>query len=175
MLVPRIALFIILIAILISGLHFIVLYWFILWLSLEGLNHFDIYKLNPKRNTLNIIFITYLYIIFIERIRYTKFSAPWELAINCLEHIAFAWVVCAQLYFWTIIITKKVTKNRILILASFNVLGLFNEIYQQMLKNSSHWYALTNDAYKDILMNLVGSILFLFTLNRLSRINVSAN
>jgi phosphatidylglycerophosphate synthase len=74
----------------------------------------------------------------------------------------FGFIIClkASIYY-TILKKEKILNIAELtkIIVFFNILGFFNEFFQNWYKHQSIWQ-LTFDSKKDILMNLIGSIAF---------------
>lgn len=130
--------------------------------SLEILNRQSVY-LQHRYKLYN--FISWAYsLVLLERLRTTHFSATTEWMINCAEHLFFGIIICIKVYIYTAVFTKhtKHTRwNRALIsFLLFNIIGLFNEVFQNSLGNRS-LFVFIPDSIKDIQMNFTGAVVFM--------------
>jgi len=130
--------------------------------SLEILNRQAIY-LQHRYKLYNFIFWAYS-LVLLERLRTTHFSAPTEWMINCAEHLFFGIIVCVKVYIYTAVFTKHSKHTRwkraLIAFSIFNLIGLFNEIFQNQLGNRS-LFVFIPDSIKDIQMNLMGAVVFM--------------
>lgn len=110
----------------------------------------------------------FLYVLFItwERTRHYKFSATAELVVNDAEHILFALLICFIFNF--LLSLKKAqalsfTQKLLITIVSFNLVGVLNEGFQNLLGHRP-LFVMIDDSKKDILMNVIGSVVFVLLL-----------
>jgi hypothetical protein len=150
-----------LIWILASKVYMLLYYWAALVTFVAFLNSRVKYKQQPYK-WLNLLFYLYMLFIVWERTRGYKFSETTELVINDAEHILFA-VTISLLVALAIILTRKrgyiPVKTIVLTVIIFNVLGVVNECFQNILGNRPV-FVFIPDSQKDMLMNIGGTVVF---------------
>jgi hypothetical protein len=138
-------------------------------ISLEYLNKNKIYLNTYNYKQLNTIFIAYVLFVAIERGRPFAFNQAIEIILNSIEHILFGFVICLKTSVYYSII-KKIKKLRnielLKIIIFFNIFGFLNEFFQNWYKDKYIWQ-LSFDSKKDIIMNIIGSILFILLYQKL--------
>jgi hypothetical protein len=131
-------------------------------ISIEYLNSNKNYIQSYNYRLTNSIFISFVLFITLDRGRPFLFNNSVEIILNSIEHALFGFIIClkASIYY-TILKKEKILNIAELtkIIVFFNILGFFNEFFQNWYKHQSIWQ-LTFDSKKDILMNLIGSIAF---------------
>jgi hypothetical protein len=115
--------------------------------------------------SINAIFYGYLTFIVFNRTRSVKFSEFTEGGINIAEHGFFALVICLKLFVYLHLFTTFTFRKKAIFAASlFNVIGVLNEAFQNWL-NHRPLFVFIADARKDLVVNLLGSFLFLLLFN----------
>jgi hypothetical protein len=152
--------------------------WDLLWyvgamhLSLELLNSRPAYFLQPAR-LYNLIFWSYE-LVLTERLRGPgqKFSDTIEWLWNCGEHLAFALVICLKVYVYLAVFTGSgkgnILKRALLVALVFNCIGVINEVFQNAITHRSLWFFIA-DSRKDMVMNALGSMVFLLSVYLVTR------
>jgi hypothetical protein len=154
---------IILVAVIIPSGHLYCL-WYIgaMHLSLEILNRQNIY-LQHRYKIYNTIFWAYQ-LVLIERLFEYRLSEIFDWSINCAEHLGFGIIICLKIYIYTAVFGKQKMlprwKRGLIAFSVFNIIGIFNEIFQNSLTNR-HLFIFIDDSTKDIKMNLLGGLIFL--------------
>ncbi|MBL7962274.1 MAG: hypothetical protein JNM31_00385 [Flavobacteriales bacterium] len=149
-----------------TGHTYILPYALVLGLFLVFLGRLPGYRQHPARYTFDLLFLTYLWAIVAVRCRPFRWSIPVELALNIAEHIGFALVIGLLAYLIFLLLFRwPARRSLIAALISFNVLGLGNEVFQDIVFGGS-LQPFDTDAWKDIGMNAFGSVLLYFIINR---------
>jgi hypothetical protein len=162
---------IILLIIVITNQYQILNYLPIMVISLEYLNRNKIYLTTYNYKLLNSIFIGYVLFICLDRGRPFEFTVLIEMIFNSIEHMLFGFVICLKASVYYSILKKKQTLSiteLIKIVLVFNVFGFFNEFFQNWYKNQEIWL-LTFDSKKDILMNIIGSVIFILMYQKIQK------
>ena len=146
--------------ILVSKVYMLLYYLGVLLTLVSFLNTRPKYKLQPYK-WINLLF--YLYVLFIvwERTRHYKFSETTELLINDAEHIFFANIISlliALILLLTLPI-KGYAKLIVITVIIFNTVGVINEYFQNLIGGRPLW-ELIPDSKKDLLMNVIGTVVF---------------
>lgn len=132
---------------------------------LEFLNQRKEFKYNTNYRIMNLMSFVFIFIIFLNRIRTIHYNLEIEVPVNILEHLMFSLFFCVAL--WELLKMKfikpmKLNTRLILINLLIFVIGTGNEIYQYLAYSIStsdiHFFML--DAFKDIVVNNAGSLLF---------------
>jgi hypothetical protein len=130
--------------------------------SIVFLNRQKNFNQLPNFGWVNAFFFGYLTFIVINRTRSVKFSDFTEGGINIAEHGFFALVVCLKLFVYLHLFTAySLQKKAIFAALLFNTIGVLNEMFQNWL-NHRPLLIFIEDARKDMIVNLLGSFLFLF-------------
>ena len=133
--------------------------------SIEFLNHRKVFKNLPNFKLFNAIFIIYLAFVVINRSRQMRFSPYTEGGINILEHGFFALIICLKLLvYFHLFSNYSMRLKAILVAFIFNLIGIINEIFQSWL-NTRALFTFIEDARKDLIINFLGTIVFLILLN----------
>lgn len=129
--------------------------------SIEFLTSQKKYVFKSNYFTYNVLFVSYLTLVVIERVHVIPFSTNVFLVINILEHIFFALIVCFKIEQYLVVFYQNVVKNRIILISIlFNIIGIMNEIFQNYIqKHELLFYHF--DSIKDICMNFSGTVLFI--------------
>lgn len=152
----------ILLMIMLSKEYEILYYFPVMLISLEYLNHKKQYTEHYNYKLLNAVFIGYVLFICIDRGRPSKFYDVIEIMINSVEHLLFGFIICMKAAVYLSIFKERwqLSKNELLTIALiFNILGFLNEFFQNWYKHQAQW-KLNGDSQKDILMNIIGSSIF---------------
>jgi hypothetical protein len=153
-----------LIVIILAGNYSLLYYAIVMVASIEFLNSQKVFKNLPNYTIFNVIFITYLVFIIINRSRHFKFGAYTEGTLNIAEHGFFALIICSKLLLYFHLFSKYSFKLKaIFAFIAFNLIGLINEIFQNKL-NHRPLFLFIEDARKDMIVNGLGSLLFLIIL-----------
>jgi len=149
-----------------------ILYYFpIMIISLEFLNHNKQYLHSFNFKILNAVFISYVLFICIDRGRPSQFNVATELVINSLEHLLFGFIICvkASIYYSLFKKENKLKQQTLILIAlGFNIFGFANEFFQNWYKQQSLWQV-NFDSAKDILMNIIGSIIFIILYSKIDK------
>ena len=153
-----------LIVVVILNRHYMLLmYSFVFYGSFEYLNQNNRYTELIKHNQYNWIFLLFLAFIVWVRTRSYTFSQSVEFHLNTMEHIFFALTICLLLSVYVQlfgVFKENKTKNVFLVCVAFNLIGLLNEFVQNYFR-LTHFSTLELSNIKDVLVNLIGSSLFL--------------
>lgn len=152
-----------LIWIMLAGVYFMLLYWLVLLSSLEWLNSRSFYTEGWRR--LNWFFTGYLYFILLVRAVHWKWEPHFREAVNIVEHLLFAMLVCTLLFLGSLAVNPRLGLFKRLagVYVLFNVVGLVNEVYQNIIVGRLA-AAFVADSIKDIGVNLAGSLLAVLVL-----------
>ena len=132
--------------------------------SIEFLNQRAAFKNLPNSQFLNAVFAGFLVFIVLNRSRHIKFGDFTEGAINIAEHGFFALIICLKLLLYFHLFSKLSLKLKAISVALiFNLIGFVNEIFQNWL-NHRALFSFIEDARKDMIINCLGTILFLILL-----------
>jgi hypothetical protein len=164
MLYFRLIYVVLLIIIIIGGNYSLLFYAAVMVASIEYLNRQKAFKNLPNYGIFNVIFVSYLVFIVLNRSRNFKFGVYTEGSLNIAEHGFFALIICSKLLLYFHLFSKYALKTKaIFAFISFNLIGLFNEIFQNQL-NHRPLFLFIEDARKDMIVNGLGSLLFLIIL-----------
>ena len=132
---------------------------------LEFLNYRKEFNNNPNHKTINLMSFSFIFIIFLNRIRSVHYTPEFEIPVNILEHLLFSFFMCVAL--WEIMKMKfvpvlKLRYRLLFINLVFFLIGVGNEIYQYLAyfhsSGAMHFFLL--DSIKDIFVNSAGALLF---------------
>lgn len=160
----------ILLLIIVSNQYQILYYFPIMLISLEYLNRNKDFITNYNFKILNAIFIGYVIFICLDRARSFQITVAIELIINSIEHILFGFIISLKASIYYSILKQKFNLKQqqlIWIAIVFNIFGLFNEFFQNWYKHQSLWQ-LNFDSKKDIIMNIIGSLIFIFLYQKIN-------
>jgi VanZ family protein len=148
--------------ILFSKVYMLLYYWGVFVALVAFLNTRPKYKGQPYK-WINLVFYLYMLFIVWERTRHFQYSETAELLINDAEHIFFANIISILIALIITLVTNKhqaFVKNILLSVIIFNAVGVINEYFQNLIGHRSFFYLIA-DSKKDMLMNLLGSVVFL--------------
>ncbi|HOY28545.1 MAG TPA: hypothetical protein PLR96_06195 [Flavobacteriales bacterium] len=155
--------------ILLTGHLYILPYSAVLGAILVGLSCVPVYRIHPARRTYDLLFLAYLWAVVLIRCRPFRWSAPVELALNIAEHIGFALVIGLMFYQTLLHLLHLPPQKAVLTgLVCFNVLGFGIELYQDAWAGDV-LQGFDADAWKDIAMNIIGSLILFAILRRTTR------
>lgn len=133
--------------------------------SIEFLNQREAFRNLSNFKFLNGIFALFLTFILLNRSRHIRFGIYTEGVINILEHGFFALIICLKLLLYFHLFSKySIRLKAILVALIFNSIGIINEIFQNWL-NHRALFSFIQDARKDLIINFLGTILFLILLS----------
>lgn len=135
-------------------------YWSAMTVSLEVLNRLKTYRNQPNYTLYNWFFIGYLVLVVVDRTRTFHVNDTIEWCFNSLMHILFGLIVCFKISQYMIIFDWKIKNRTLSIALAFNVLGVFNEILQNAM-SSRALFVFIPDSQKDMVMNVVGTLVFI--------------
>jgi hypothetical protein len=157
-------LFYVLISIIVWNKHYLLLMHSIFfYISFESLNQNANYLSLKRHDLYNWIFIFFLAFITWVRTRSFPFSESIEFHLNTAEHLFFAITVCVlvTVYLQLFGVLKANTiQNLVLVLVVFNLIGVVNEWVQNYFREVEV-FTLDQSNIKDIVINAIGSVLFL--------------
>ncbi len=154
----------IIVLIIVGGHYYLLYYAAVMITSIEFLNSQKAFKNLPNYLIFNAMSIGYLIFIALNRSRHFKFSENTEGVINIAEHAFFALIICLKLLLYFHLFSNYSFKIKtIFAIITFNLIGLFNEIFQNYL-NHRALFLFIEDARKDMIINVLGTILFLLIL-----------
>jgi hypothetical protein len=157
----RLIMVVILMTIIINGKYQLLYYAAVMIGSIEFLNQQKSFRNSPNHKLLNAVFISYLVLIILNRTRHFKCDNFTEGVINIGEHSFFALVICLKLLVYLHLFSNfSFRLKAIFTFLFFNLIGLINEIFQNQLNHRS-LLLFIEDARKDMIINALGSILFL--------------
>lgn len=154
----------VLISVIIFGKHYsLLMYSIVFYISFEYLNQNNNYLTLKKHNYYNWIFVLFLAFIVWVRTRTYAFSESLEFHLNTIEHLFFALTICVlvSVYLQLFGVLKENSfRNLVLVLVVFNCIGVVNEYVQNYFRQLEV-FALDQNNIKDIMINAIGSVLFL--------------
>ena len=164
----RIIEFLLFISILMSKTYYLLAYILVMYLSVEFLNSREEYKAQRYFRFFNVLFVGYQVFICIERIRKFKFDGSTEFILNSVEHILFALVICFKISQFLRLHLRFLPnfplKQRLWItIVFFNAIGVFNEIWQNGVGKRA-LFVFIPDSISDLKMNLIGTVIFSFSM-----------
>ena len=135
-------------------------YWSAMLVSLEILNHNKRYLQQIHYKLYNLFFIGYTMLVVWDRTRTYHVGAVIEWSFNSLMHILFGVIVCFKISQYLVVFDKHIKHRTLFIALFFNVLGVFNEYLQNFMSQRA-LFVFTPDSQKDMLMNVVGTLVFI--------------
>ena len=146
-------------------------YWSAMMVSLEILNRQERYRNQPFCSLYNWFFVSYLVLVVVDRTRKFHFGEDFEWSFNSLMHILFGLIVCFKISQYLLALGLKLKNRALSITLIFNVIGILNEFMQNMMCQRDT-FVLIPDAQKDLMMNVVGTLVFISIEYILNRIEV---
>ena len=134
-------------------------YWLAMMVSLEILNRNKRYLNQPFYRFYNVLFMSYLILVVGDRTRSFRLGETVEWSFNSLMHILFGLIVCFKISQYLTAFDFKLNKRIFYIALIFNVLGVLNEFLQNLM-GARPMFVLIPDAQKDLMMNVVGTLIF---------------
>lgn len=142
-----------------------------MWISLELLNRQKSYMQSRLFSLFNNIFAYYTIVVIVNRSRNAQLGFVTEAVINVGEHFFYAIVIGLKLTIYLRIMTVEISKKQLVwIVTTLNIIGFFNEVFQNALRGRFRLHFIA-DAQKDMLVNLIGSLVFLVCALQYLRIN----
>jgi hypothetical protein len=142
-----------------ATMHFF--YLALMWISLEILNSQKSYVHGRLWNLFNHIFVFFTIAVIVNRSRNAHFGNATEAAINIGEHFFYALVIGLKLVIYLRIMHFEIAKKQLLwLVISLNIGGFFNEVFQNVVCGRATLTFIA-DAQKDMLVNFIGSLVFL--------------
>lgn len=135
-------------------------YWSAMMVSLEILNHNKRYLKQAHFRLYNSFFMAYTLLVVWDRSRKFHVNETIEWGFNSLMHILFGLIVCFKISQYLVVFDKHIKYRTLFIALFFNVLGVFNECLQNAM-NHRALFVFIPDALKDMLMNIVGTLVFI--------------
>ncbi len=161
--IQRVLFYGLIVVVILNRNYMLLMYSFVFYISFEYLNQNNRYTALRKHNQYNWIFLFFLVFIVWVRTRLYHFSQAAEFHLNTMEHIFFALTICLLLSVYVQlfgVFKENRTKNLIFVCVAFNLIGLLNEFVQNYFR-LTHFFTLELSNVKDVLVNLIGSSLFL--------------
>ena len=150
------------IAIILIKTNILLIYEIVFFTSYEYLNSNKKYLQLQLHCYYNWFFLFFLGFIILVRADLFNFSDTIDYHLNSVEHLFFSFIICLLLSIYMTlfdVLTNHKALKFILIFGTFNFIGLLNEYFQNYFQHSDVLLLKENDA-KDMMMNLLGSILF---------------
>jgi hypothetical protein len=135
-------------------------YWSAMMLSLEILNRQSLYLNQPNFRIYNWFFIGYLVLVVVDRTRKIHLNEAFEWSFNSMMHILFGLIVCFKISQYLRVFNVQIKNRTLSIALIFNVIGVLNEFMQNMMCQRAT-FILIPDAQKDLMMNVVGTLVFM--------------
>lgn len=135
-------------------------YWSAMMVSLEILNRQESYRNQPFCSLYNGFFVGYLVLVVVDRTRKIHLNETFEWSFNSLMHILFGLIVCFKISQYLGVFDVKIKNRTLSIALIFNVIGVMNEFLQNTM-NGRQLFELIADSQKDLLMNVVGTLVFI--------------
>jgi hypothetical protein len=139
-------------------------YEILFYLSFEYLNANKKYTQLKNHNLYNWLFIAFLGFVILVRADLFGFSETTEYHLNSAEHLFFACIICLTITLYLNlfnILTNKPFLTLFFVFIGFNGIGLLNEFFQNFFEQTPTFRLKENDV-KDIIINLIGSSLYVF-------------
>ena len=136
-------------------------YWSAMMVSLEILNRKNRCLNQPNFTVYNWLFVGYLVLVVVDRTRRWHIGEAMEWAFNSLMHVLFALIVCFKISQYLMAFDVKIKNRTLFIALAFNILGVVNEGMQNIMC-SRPLFSLIADSQKDLVMNVVGTLVFVF-------------
>lgn len=150
------------IAIIISKVYVLLVYEFVYYLSFEYLNSNSKYRQINGYKTYNWLFIFYLAFEVLVRAHLFHFTKTIDYNINTSEHLFFTFLISLSISIYMQFF-NLLSENRLLkliaVFAVLNFIGLINEYFQNFFQGLPI-FLLDGDDIKDMIINLIGSSLF---------------
>lgn len=149
-----------------SGQLYILPYAVVLGGLLVVLHRMRPYRTHSERRSYDLIFMGYLWAVVGVRCRPFRWSAAVEYALNIAEHVGFALVIGTLAYLLLLLLVQwPHRKALIAAIICFNLLGICIEFYQDAMSGSV-LQGFDGDAWKDVGMNALGSVVLMMVLWR---------
>lgn len=152
--------------ILVIKVHILLIYVVVFYLSFEYLNQHKNYLQMVFYQTYNWLFLAFLSFIILVRANLFEFSETTHYHLNSLEHLFFSGIICLILTIYLSILNVHFKTKFWYLLAIFiifNGIGLCNEYFQNYFQHSEV-FLLKKEDCKDVIINLIGSTLFVTAL-----------
>jgi hypothetical protein len=137
----------------------LLIYWSAMLISIEVLNHSTSFIQDAHYRKYNLLFISYLVLVVVDRTRKVTFGETPDYWFNCFMHFAFGVMVCLKVKQYLRIFNFQSPYNLLYIFLIFNVVGVLNEVMQNALCHRALFIFIT-DSQKDVCMNMLGSLGF---------------
>lgn len=140
-----------------------ILYFYIIFFFVNV----EILLLKKKKSDTKIFKISQLFFIsFVAYVLFVRsfafgFSDSINYNLNTIEHLFFAIVICFLIFYYTLFFLNNKTGNPIVLsVLTFNIIGLFNEFFQNYFQGKSV-FILDDFSVKDLIANVFGTIIFI--------------
>ncbi len=154
---------------------YLMIYVVVFHASVEFLNSRKAYQSPQDHRRYNFIFVAFVVFIVLNRARAFRFDEQVEYMLNLIEHGSFALVICLNLLCYMALLGIWSDRTRMLaVVVAFNVIGVANEVFQNEMNDRSLWL-FEPDALKDIVVNAIGSLIFLLFVKQRSARSSSLN
>jgi hypothetical protein len=150
------------IAIILIKTNILLIYEIVFFASYEYLNGNKKYLQLQLYSYYNWFFLFLLGFIILVRADLFNFSDAVDYHLNSVEHLFFSFIVCLLLSVYMTLLNvfaKYKALKLVFIFVAFNFIGLLNEYFQNYFQHSDVLLLKENDS-KDMMINLLGSILF---------------
>lgn len=144
-------------------IHVPILYFYILFFFMSV----EILLLKKSKSETKFFKLSQLFFIFfVSYVLFVRsfiwgFSDEANYNLNTIEHILFAIVICLSIYFYfTFFGGKKLSSPIFLSAIIFNIIGLFNEFFQNYFQGKPV-FILEDFSIKDIIVNVLGTLVFM--------------
>lgn len=111
--------------------------------------------------TSQFIFIIFVSYVLFARAHIWGFSDATYYNLNSLEHVLFAIVISLLIYYYILFFDQKKKLHPVLFsVILFNVIGVFNEFFQNYFQGKPVFY-LDEFSIKDLIVNVIGTAFFI--------------
>lgn len=161
--IQRLLFLLLFVTIIFIKVYLLLIYETLFLISFEYLNSNKKYLKITSHKLYNWVFVSFLAFIVLVRADLFNFSETIDFHINSVEHLFFSCIICLLLSIYMQIFDflsqSRITKL-IVIFVAFNTIGFLNEYFQNFFQQTPIFY-LKEDDIKDIVINLIGSTIFL--------------
>ena len=160
--IQRILFLILTVLIILSKVYVLLIYELVYYLSFEYLNSNSKYRKINGYKIYNWLFVSYLAFEVLVRAHLFHFTKTIDYNINTTEHLFFTFLISLSISIYMQFF-NLLSENRLLkLIAVFvvlNLIGLINEFFQNFFQRQPIFYLNADDS-KDMIINLIGSSLF---------------
>lgn len=158
----RLLFLILAIAVIFSGVYVLLIYEAVYYLSFEYLNSKEKYRKIKAHTIYNWLYIAYLAFEVLVRSDIFHFSERINYHVNTVEHLFFTFLISLTISIYLglfNLLPHKYLLKLVTVFVILNVIGIINEYFQNIYQLTPI-FCLEETDIKDIVINLIGSSLF---------------